>query len=197
MGQRQGCRPSHAPPGPQCVVRPWGRGQGSGGWGERAHEECQDSLLPWGISLELVPPAVVAVLLSLRAVAPAAAVGSFASVPAVMGSASSVTEVCSCCRPPQLALFSPMWPSMVWDRRVSEKRAHSANSGSATYVMKPEGGRRSRSGIRNKLNNAEYNKYNSYLPIWMLPTVLACLSQSGLTSSLCFFSMSPKKHNKI
>ena len=42
------------------------------------------------------------------------------------------------CKPPQLALFSPRWPNMVWERRVSEKRAHSANRGSTTYVMKPE-----------------------------------------------------------
>lgn len=86
--------------------------------------------------MELVRPAAVAVLLSRLAAAAACSV----SVSAALGSASSETEVCSCCRPPQLALFSPMWPSMVWDRRVSEKRAHSANSGSATYVMKPEGG---------------------------------------------------------
>lgn len=86
--------------------------------------------------MELVPPAAVAVLLFLLA---AVAAASSVSVPAELGSASSETEVCSCCRLPQLALFSPMWPSMVWDRRVSEKRAHSANSGSATYVMKPEG----------------------------------------------------------
>ena len=88
--------------------------------------------------MELVPPAAVAVLRFLL-VAAAAAVESSVSVPAELGSASSETEVCSCCRLPQLALFSPMWPNMVWDRRVSEKRAHSANSGSATYVMKPEG----------------------------------------------------------
>lgn len=98
---------------------------------------CQDSLLPWGISLELVPPAVVAVLQSLGAVA-----ASPVSAQAVLGSASSETGAGSCCKPPQLALFSPMWPSMVWDRRVSQKRAHSANSGSATYVIKPEGGER-------------------------------------------------------
>lgn len=101
----------------------------SGGWGD-----SQDSLLPWGISLEPFPPASVALLLSLRA----AAAASSASTPALLDSASSETEVCSCCRPHQLALFSPMWPNMVWDKRVSEKRAHSANSGSTTYVMKPE-----------------------------------------------------------
>lgn len=92
----------------------------------RAREERQDSVFPWGISLELLSPAVVA--------APPAV---SASVP---GSPSSEVRACSCCRPPQVALFSPMWPSMVWERRVSEKRAHSANSGSATYVMKPEEG---------------------------------------------------------
>lgn len=96
---------------PQCVDE----AQGSGGQSERVNKECQDSLLPWGISLERLPPALVSV--------------------------SSEMAVCSGCRPPQLALFSPMWPNMVWDRRVSENRAHSPNSGSATYVMKPGGDR--------------------------------------------------------
>lgn len=137
MGRQRSCRLGR-PTRPQCVVRPWGRGQGheSEGWGERAHEECQDSLLPWGISLELVPPAAAAMLPSSM------------SVPVVQGSASSGTDVCSCCRPPQLALFSPMWPNIVWDRRVSEKRAHSANSGSATYVMKPEGAEEAGGGAK-------------------------------------------------
>lgn len=36
-------------------------------------------------------------------------------------------------------------------------------------------------------------KVTHSLPIWMLPTVLVSLSQSWLTSSLCFFSMSPTK----
>lgn len=125
--------PGHPIRLPVCVeaLRP-----GSRDSSERANMECQDSLLPWGISLELVPLVAVAVLPSGRAQAAVVASGS---VPAVLGSASSEPGVCSCCRLPQLALFSPRWPSMVWDTRVSEKRAHSANRGSTTYVMKPGG----------------------------------------------------------
>lgn len=142
-------------------------------WGGERHDS-HDPLLPWGISLEPFPPP--------------------SSTPAAPGSTSSPSEAASCCRPPQLALFSPMWPSMVWDRHVSEKRAHSMNSGSATYVMKPGGTWEAADGdfFFSYKTITDIWISQKYWPIWIFPTVLDSLSQRGLTSSLCFFSISPE-----
>lgn len=109
------------------------------GWGQW---RCHDSGLPWVKALEL---------------------GS-SEDRAGSDSPSSELPDASGSMVLQLALFRPRWPSIVWESRVSEKRAHSANRGSTTYVMKP---------------------------IWTLAMVLASLSHSGLISSLSFFSMSP------
>ena len=95
--------------------------------------------------MELVAPVAVAVVTAVGSTAEADS-GSDSVTAGVdmvkkaglLGSSSSGLENPSCCtNPPQLALFSPRWPSMVWDRRVSENRPHSANKGSTTYVMKP------------------------------------------------------------
>lgn len=84
------------------------------GWGQW---RCHDSGLPWVKALEL---------------------GS-SEDRAGSDSPSSELPDASGSMVLQLALFRPRWPSIVWESRVSEKRAHSANRGSTTYVMKPGG----------------------------------------------------------
>lgn len=76
---------------------------------------CHDSWLPWDKALELG-----------SSVARVGSDSPSSELPDASGSMAL-----------QLALFRPKWPSMVWESRVSEKRAHSANRGSTTYVMKP------------------------------------------------------------